>query len=77
MNQSYAKQKFKKKNADRKVWVVCQDSDCEFEVLLLVFLVELRSINILVGPDLMCEMYYMFRESYANRHGVLENIRNI
>ena len=38
-----------------------------------VFLVELRTANILVGPDLMYEIYYICRELYRNCHGVLKS----
>ena len=42
-----------------------------------VFVVELRTANIFVGPDLMYEIYYMCRELYMNCHGVLKSVRNI
>ena len=54
--------------------MACQDSDRELEVLLCVFLVELRTRNILVGPDLMYEIYHMCRELYMNCHGVLKSV---
>ena len=74
LNNQVREQKFKN---DGNVSVACQDSGYEFKVLLFVSLVELRTPNILVGSDLMCEMYYTYRDSYVNCHGVLENIRNI
>ena len=63
--------KLEKKPWSQSLWFV-KTVTVNSRFYCCILLVELLTRNILVGPDLMYEIYYMCRELFMNCHGVLK-----